>query len=318
MTDPGTTAINYLHNELIAEPEVTVSDSTGFTWWPCDLAQRIWAEPGVQKDGLNVTRIHVQTDYLKNVQDLAAASKHLAQSHLGLAGFVRDAADKTRIKLVSSAYVDEQTVTYMPNMLATAAINHVLFVNEYAESDAALMNAEADITASATLGDKPHLGDNPARALSAIHENSGAQSLWRGAEMIEACALTLIYTPAGKCAPIKGDENQFVAHMTCRDRIYKMGATTAIKHHLLGNGICCYLILQHGGDELENSRTALYLNETELQLSTGVDSFGAWQTSAGGLFYESFLPNAVYLPGILNRTMKQMYIRAACMDQLGR
>src|SRR5207249_643755 len=64
--DPGLAVVDYIFQHLNIDPEWSVRDERGFTWWGGELAQRVWAGPVYEDLGVRICRVQLQTDLLEN------------------------------------------------------------------------------------------------------------------------------------------------------------------------------------------------------------------------------------------------------------
>jgi len=71
--EPGLAVVRYLYDNSRVDSEWSVLEERGFTWWADDLAQRVWAEPGFDDDGIEIFRVFAQTDLVRGVEDVAGA-----------------------------------------------------------------------------------------------------------------------------------------------------------------------------------------------------------------------------------------------------
>jgi hypothetical protein len=69
MSDPGLQLVSALQSELQIEPEWCVPLRRGFHWWPDHLAQRIWADPPRQVRSHRFSRVHIESDFIRDVAE---------------------------------------------------------------------------------------------------------------------------------------------------------------------------------------------------------------------------------------------------------
>ena len=70
--------LTFLTQRMQFEAEWAVQRADAFTWWPSALAQRVWAAPARDFQGVELTTLHIETDLLANVVFGSAAWPQLA------------------------------------------------------------------------------------------------------------------------------------------------------------------------------------------------------------------------------------------------
>ena len=67
VSDPGVAVVEHLYKQMQVDPEWSVRQDRGFTWWGHQLAQRVWASPSQQRFGDLVWQVHIETDLVRDV-----------------------------------------------------------------------------------------------------------------------------------------------------------------------------------------------------------------------------------------------------------
>jgi hypothetical protein len=120
--DPGLRAVREIHDDLQIDPEWTVWDRRGFTWWAHRHAQRVWSEEGVDSFGQVVHRVHVETEWGSG-EAIARRDRQAAVSALmgsmSLAGVVVF-GDELRWR--SHAVIHEENRAWLTKLLEIAAL----------------------------------------------------------------------------------------------------------------------------------------------------------------------------------------------------
>src|SRR5262245_48487736 len=65
-SDLGLAMVDAIGHSMTLDADWSLRTERGFTWWGKDLAQHVWAEPGVDDDGFNIFRLHARTDLLRS------------------------------------------------------------------------------------------------------------------------------------------------------------------------------------------------------------------------------------------------------------
>jgi hypothetical protein len=71
--DPGLAAVRWVYDAMRIDPEWSVWEERGFTWWGREQAQRVWSEPAFDDDGITVYRLHARSDVVRDVGVAAGA-----------------------------------------------------------------------------------------------------------------------------------------------------------------------------------------------------------------------------------------------------
>ena len=109
-TDVGPVLIDHVFSSMRIDPEWSVREPRGFTWWGHRLAQRVWAEPVKASDGYHVVRLSARTDFLRNVPSSPRTAEYLAfmNHHASMSALVW-APEEHKIRLHCTAYAHEET-----------------------------------------------------------------------------------------------------------------------------------------------------------------------------------------------------------------
>ncbi|MCA1586144.1 MAG: hypothetical protein LC791_15700 [Acidobacteria bacterium] len=75
---PVARVIDFVYDRLQIESEWAVRDSNGFTWWPGPLALRVWAGPGREVQGVEMTPVHIESALLTGVDATESTLAQLA------------------------------------------------------------------------------------------------------------------------------------------------------------------------------------------------------------------------------------------------
>jgi hypothetical protein len=126
--DCGLEVIRHFFDVLGIQEEQCIREERGFTWWGDDLAQRVWSDPAVDRDGTPVWKVHARSDFLTGFigteENLGYVTELAAHSSLG-GGLIRDENHKDRIQLASCLYATEPTQKwakgFFPTLAATQA-----------------------------------------------------------------------------------------------------------------------------------------------------------------------------------------------------
>ena len=104
------------------EPEWCVPLDRGFQWWPGSLSQRVWADPVKQVGSHEFSRLHIESDLLRNVDESQRVSKFTAHANR----LTTVSADvfhpgERHIRLHSSICVSEENLEAVLRLASTIA-----------------------------------------------------------------------------------------------------------------------------------------------------------------------------------------------------
>jgi hypothetical protein len=109
--DPGLAVVEHLYEQMQIDPEWSVRQDRGFTWWGDQLAQRVWASSSEERFGDSVWRVHIETDLVRDVQ--ADPNPYPALSELNrLASLSACVLDNGKIRRHASVSVTENNLPF--------------------------------------------------------------------------------------------------------------------------------------------------------------------------------------------------------------
>ena len=96
--DIGLEVVDAVAEMMTIDEEWSTRDERGFTWWGKDHAQRVWSEPPLDDDGIEIFRLHARTRVLR---DFDPSDENLAKLNAlsmvaTTSGFVVDPDDRYR------------------------------------------------------------------------------------------------------------------------------------------------------------------------------------------------------------------------------
>jgi hypothetical protein len=125
--DPGIEAIGKIYRDLQIDTQWSRVFERGFVWWGHHHAQSVWADPPVEEDGLHISKVHAETDFLKYPERSASVETSLTVGMMtaSMSGLVADRQART-INLYCNAFVHEENLFWLVSLLQTAILlqNH--------------------------------------------------------------------------------------------------------------------------------------------------------------------------------------------------
>jgi hypothetical protein len=146
--DLGPEVIQFIYDSMRIDAEWSINSSRGLMWWGHHLAQRIWADQCQRDMQIDVTLMHVETDFLKNVEDnqqtyesLNALNKDAIQF-----AFIYDPRERW-VKLHTSVYTHRQNIEWSRRLFLRAVGLQVSYAHMKVESISHLFKgSEPDIS----------------------------------------------------------------------------------------------------------------------------------------------------------------------------
>jgi hypothetical protein len=119
--DVGPEVIDFIYTSMHIDDVWSVIAPEGFTWWGHNLAQKIWADDCRRDEGADVTLMHVETDFLRNVENNEQTYEALNDLNAGTSqfAFIYD-PEELRIRLHSTVYTHRQSLDWSKRLFLRA------------------------------------------------------------------------------------------------------------------------------------------------------------------------------------------------------
>jgi len=317
--DVGLRVINYVFKRMQIDEDWSVREARGFTWWGHTLAQRVWAETPRLDDDMTITKLHVETGFVKNVDAHSATEAVVSaiNTHATLSAAIWDPV-RRRVSFHCTMFVHEENVDWVEELFTHAVALQTADAHSLASGIADPLNGEVDETNHPTSGPRPQADE----MLGAMNNYffTQAPSPYGGQDLVTTLRLLEQRFLAN------GDEEELVAEFPCtedkpaimRAALGLRGVGTALfrayttpRHPRLGSGALLLLELPIGGDVALANR----LNEAERDEWTSSHLLGGWCVGPAGnessaLMFASFLPAKVRTPSVLINCALNMGLRA--------
>ena len=301
----GFSAIKQMH-ELARIPRgATVWDESGFTWWINDFRQRVWAEPltGDEDAGF---RICVATDFLGEVSaDPAKLAEQLTVSgrRNGITALVYDPAERT-VRHWTTVRVGATAGEWLLPMLIGASYAQASAVKTSHYTVPGLFGAVLDQT-------RPPVGKR-----SCVHEavelwptesqlEGKHPSAWTGSEefaeaagIFKTAGVDATVSPGGIVAELPFDAFAGISDGWARGRAASLAMITEEPHPADGNGLRARLRLPLSLPKEDAEKLCVALNLIETRDSR-TSIAGCWCAEDGAPAFSGFVPNVMYVDGIV-------------------
>lgn len=282
--------LTFLTQRMQFEAEWAVQKADAFTWWPSALAQRVWAAPARDLQGIELTTLHIETDLLANVTFASSAWPRLAavNKFATLSAYVADIAGGT-IRLHASVSLTEEN-----QLLARAIALHAMalqLADAHVEAEELAGAFEATVAASAHPVNGPRTTPDEMVRIGDVYQERGEGDSPFGSEEL-AQLVHLDPRPwllaANELHSVQA-ELDFAPGLPAR-----LELDAGEPHPALGSGLQMRLLLPVEPDPM----IAQKLNANEC-VEPDSHQLGAWCVDDDrGLHFAGFVPAAAYMPGL--------------------
>ncbi len=300
----GERTVAWLHDEhLHVDDEWAVETPHGFTWWPDMQAQTIEVIGREQAgpDGPVGHFVSVKTELLRSVELDTAAGSVLSDALMlssAMTGVVYDEA-RQALDLHSLVTVTDENMSWMRSLLGAAAMMQIAEARAIAPQLAGALNAAVSGGGHPDKGPRPE-PDPIVGAIFDLLVSPGQEPCrWTKEEFKEAFEQGVDQAPASSAR--LEDKGGFVVQVPVGDEFTVICRVLSSEPHpRYGNGL---FVLQQfpltPPTEEDGIGLALALNGLELAQRPFGYGFGSYAARKKDFYFLSFLPNAVYVPGLL-------------------
>ncbi|HEY7247634.1 MAG TPA: hypothetical protein VH678_27500 [Xanthobacteraceae bacterium] len=302
-----------------------------FNWWPGDFRVCVRAQIPSDQDYLtcddshqpaHACRLITITDLLK---DFSPDGKRLAQCALFARNLTSTYAwvhppglDNEGFWLSSSAYIDGENIGWMPEFFAKTSIIQAINAQIHAPRVAELLGSGVpDHSRPAALRDAGL--DEMLEVIAQVYVPLGQQqSRWTGTDEFEKFAEE--WGRSDLCFG-NGDTTGLTLETPFGNDTALVRLHTEGKHPQLGYGLLGTLQVPYFAELEMIARECADLNALESGSWTGFPQLGCWhwqesRGTQGGLAFTSFIPNALYQPGIATNLAIWLVARSRWLRQI--
>ena len=153
--DCGLAVVEHYFRLLKIDEASCLREERGFTWWAEDLAQRVWSEPPVVRDGTTLWKVHARTDFLTGFDDTDPNLGYLNElapfASLG-GGLIYDPSRRDRIQLASCLYASDASLDWAKAFFPSTAATQNAEAHLLARMVPAMTECSADYGAHPVAG----------------------------------------------------------------------------------------------------------------------------------------------------------------------
>ena len=301
--DVGIQTIQDIYSTMQVDEEWSIKTESGFTWWANQFKQRMWADELVEDDSLAISRVHVETEFLKYPKRSENTNYQLAMMMRlsTMSGLVYDSQSGC-LKWRCNAFVHEENKDWLIDLLCLAAIFQLKDAEEMSLVSEQL-GLEHDHSCHPESGPREQIDDNLKLLELAIIPEGQKPITCVGKPEFEYLSKMLnhqkIFTTAG--------ENSLAAYVPFGRDVSLLQVDINQTHPRLGNGILYRLSLPPEDirpvASIDGALT-MDMNINEQQESLTGHFMGSWclgQASKNILTptFVSFIPAVVCSPNVL-------------------
>jgi hypothetical protein len=121
--DIGIQTIQNIYRSMQIDEEWSIETERGFTWWASQFKQTMWADQPVENGSVAITRVHVETEFLKYPKRSEKTDYQLAMMMRlsTMSGLVHDSKSGC-LKWRCNAFIHEENKDWLMDLLCFAAI----------------------------------------------------------------------------------------------------------------------------------------------------------------------------------------------------
>lgn len=288
-TDCGLAVVEHYFSLLKIDEKSCVRESRGFTWWAEDLAQRIWSDPPVVREGAVSWKIHARTDLLSGFigtgSNLSFLNELAGFPSLG-GGMILDASHSDKVRFAACVNTTEDSFEWAKAFFPSTAATQAGEAHQLAHIAPAMTECSADYGAHPSAGPAERHAD--VFALLGSHIREGKQPpVWTPEDFDEA-----VDDLESEPYPVFTSESGLTAYFPFRDSTALGEMSTAPGHPSYGNGLRVRLVLPYRLSDEDDPGIALRWNRFEIESMTGVGHFtGSYYADDEAFIYSNFIPN---------------------------
>ena len=298
-SDPGLQLVSALQSELQIEPEWSVPLDRGFQWWPGHLSQRVWADPFTEIDSHRFSRVHIESDFLRNVDESEKVLKLTAYANrLTTISAVVFNPDEKRIRLHTSVCVSEENVEAVLKLAGTIAPLQAADASAKSLGFAEMLSVEPDITAHPAKGirNSGHMCLLALQAMAELNQESASASEidFKPLEDLDPRPWVMGFAGKGGLTaefPFTSNTPSALAAAAGEGLgTALLQLNTDFKHPQLGDGVLMRLTLPlNASPELTNALNLLEVRDG----ANNADQLGGWCEDKNGPVFVTFIPTCL-------------------------
>jgi hypothetical protein len=309
----GLKTIEWLYSEqLKVDAEWSIRTTNGFTWWAHRHAQHVELVRDVRgPNGENGHLVRIRTEFVRG-KDLKMGGQalDLLMSTPSLSGVVHEPAEALAY-LSSAVWIHEGVWQWMARLLSVAAMQQVSDAHFLAASMAPAVGGTPAVSAHPKSGARD-IPDELAASFPSMCDSAGIHASHWGVQEFDDALTDHMQGPQVVLASGGGPGVTIEFPYGEATSLCTMKAT--VPHPRFGNGLQIRQLfpLSSSGSNVDGYRDlALRLNRAELSEDPKGYGLGGFCYREGCVQFNAFLPNLIYMKGLLPNLFYQCAARAA-------
>ena len=309
--DIGPEVLGDVRKQMQIDEEWLVSKPRKLTWWGHRLAQTIWAQPAVVRMGMRIVSMQAETDLLVEVPDEPKTEQAIAtlNATAALNTIIWHRKDR-RVGLRCSTCIHPQVRWWLTKVFSSAVAMQVAEAENRVELLRDMVGGKVAISGHPDSG-KRREPDDMLNVLSLFTTKENDPSPFAGAEMLSLCAFLEQHALAN------GSQTGVTVEFPFPGAIpptVLVRVLADVSHPTYGAGVFLLMKLPSvprnikTGANLPNE-----LNVAEIGQIDAGHGFGSWCLDVEDLSptaYVSFLPAALFMPGLLQDLVASLAVKA--------
>jgi hypothetical protein len=296
--------------------EWLLNQPDGFTWWPGEMAQRVWTDQGIFRNSRTYYRLHCETDLVragKHKQDLDGILEKLMDD-CAFSSLIYEKRSDT-YKLHASIYAEADIAGWITGLFQTAARLQLADAYRIVDKVTELLHPSHAVTTHPTSGVREERDPRINDALGPLIASGARESAWCGVDEWRDVDWAM-ERQAQKWA--KSDRKQSISTFywaACPNDEIKLHISCEEPHSLFGNGLHFTITVPLKMSAQHVAYMALELNQHERDNWLKTQMLGSWCNHDGTLAFRLFVPNACYMEGVLHELSVTMASRAVWTNE---
>lgn len=309
--DLGVEQVEGVYHQFQIDPEWSLPEPCGYSWWPHRLRQRVWSEPGFDDEGETIWRLCAEIVLLEGVAEEALEQTVQFGRAPLLTQLLIDPEQRTA-SLLTSIYMHQGNAGWLvPQLFATMTALQVIEAERELEVMVRLFGGEPAIAPHPTRGVRL-CPDQILELGNALLKPMGdSTSAWRGSREFSECAERLEQV---NCVANSDPDGLTVEFPFGPSDISQLHVRVDQPDPVLGHGLSLSLCLPVVQGLGVTTKLIHRLAQAELRVYTRAHGYGTWSVlkTRGGFVpvYRAFVPNAIYAPTLMTNLVFTELLRA--------
>lgn len=301
---------------LAPQQEWLLNQPDGFTWWPGEMAVRVWTDEGIFRNSRSYYRLHCETD-------LVRAGKHKTELDAILEGLMDQCVYSSLLyerrtdtyRLHASIYAEQEIAHWVSKLFLTAARMQVAEAYKIVDVVTERLHPSHAVSSHPASGVREERDPSIGSGCEAIVTEGQLPSKWAGLQewrdvdwAMERLAMRWQKSDGRSSLSTfywAADESQSL----------RLDITCDEPHSVFGNGVHFTLSVPLKMSAQHVAYMALELNQHERDNWTKTHMLGSWCNHGGSLAFRLFVPNANYQDGVLHELSVAMATRAVWTNE---